>query len=122
MEASLMISRLSLTAATLVFSSVVLAEPAGMHVRPVSLMDPSGFQKPMESASSLLPADWTYEGGIIWRIHGECSRGYMMQWQAKSPDGLASITMYPTVGWRASTLQMPLPQDCMAGSFGSADS
>lgn len=97
------------------------SEAEGFHVKRVSLMDPGGFQQPMESASSVLPVDWSHEGGIIWRIHGECSRGHMMQWQAKSEDGQASITIYPTIGWRLSSIPAPQAQDCIAGNFGSAE-
>ncbi|MBX2885358.1 MAG: hypothetical protein KTR32_35715 [Granulosicoccus sp.] len=116
-----MLYRLTLLCLPIIVLGNAFAKDNSLHIQRVSLMDPTGFEKPMESASSLLPADWKTEGGIIWRIQGECSRGYMLQWQATSPDGAATITMYPNVGWRASSMQAPLPQDCMAGSFGSAE-
>ncbi|NHK28681.1 hypothetical protein FF098_012245 [Parvularcula flava] len=91
-----------------------------LRLKPVSIMDPSGFERPMLAASSVIPADWTPEGGIIWR-QGECNTGSTNNWQATAPGEAAGIFLMPSFGWRANTMGMPLPQDCVPAAFQTAD-
>lgn len=103
----------------------VTASADTLKLKAVQIMDPTGFTSPIWAASSLLPADWTNEGGVIWNINGDCTGGQQMQWLAKSPDGNVSIGIYPSVGWRMNSMSMsmsmPVPQDCLNASFNSAD-
>ncbi|MBX2881606.1 MAG: hypothetical protein KTR32_16795 [Granulosicoccus sp.] len=92
-----------------------------LKLKAVKIMDPTGFASPLWASSSLIPADWVSEGGVIWNINGDCSGGPQMQWSAKTSDGKASIGIYPTVGWRMSSMAIPVPQDCLNANFNSSD-
>mgnify|MGYP007112249489 CR=1 FL=1 len=79
-----------------------------MRLRIAKIMDPSGFEKPMLAASSTIPHDWKTEGGVIWRVQGECAPGQTAEWAARSPDGKATISLLPTARWSANNQGMPM--------------
>lgn len=96
-------------------------EPGEMRLKLTTIMDPTGFEKPMPAARSILPADWTTTGGVIWRIGGECTNGQTVDWTATSPDGKSIIRMFPGVFWRYSNQGMPVPRDCIAKGYRDAE-
>ncbi|GGC95201.1 hypothetical protein [Aquisalinus flavus] len=102
--------------------SSALAAGSGSQLRlqPAKIMDPSGFEQPMLAASSVIPAGWTPQGGVIWR-QGDCTMGATSNWQATAPGEAAGIFLMPGFGWRANTMGMPVPQDCVAAAYQSAD-
>ncbi len=91
------------------------------RLKAVQIMDPSGFEKPLVAASSVIPADWTSQGGIVWNLQGECQRGFQMNWNATSPDGKSAISILPTQAWRSNSIGLPIPQDCIPGYFENAE-
>lgn len=95
--------------------------PENMRLQLTRIMDPTGFEKPMTSATSVIPADWTTKGGVIWRTGMDCNMGYTMDWTATSPDGEAMIRMLPTASWRYNNQGMPNGQGCIPGAFNSAE-
>ena len=111
---------LALSSLCVVFSAATVAAD-NTRLKIVDIMDPSGFEKPLVAARSVVPADWSSQGGIVWNLQGECQRGFQMNWTAKSPDGKSSITMLPTQAWRANSIGLPIPRDCINGMFESAD-
>lgn len=93
-----------------------------MRLSLVKIMDPSGFEKPMAAATTVLPADWTTQGGVIWRFNMDsCNNGQSVDWIAKSGDGKAFIQMSPSQMWQFNNQGMPVQQGCVPASFRTAD-
>lgn len=68
------------------------------------IMDPSGFKQPVRYAVSLIPADWTTQGGIIWNTDpNSCINGSRLSWGASAPDKSISLGILPGIGWEANT-------------------
>ena len=94
---------------------------AAKRMQLVKLMDPTGFERPMVAATTVLPQGWTAEGGVIWRIGGDCQSGQTTDWTATSPDGKAVIRMFPSASWRFNNQGLPAGRDCIPAAFNSAD-
>lgn len=92
-----------------------------MRLKIAKIMDPSGFEKPMLAATAAIPHDWNTEGGVVWRVQGDCAPGQTAEWAARSPDGKATISLLPTARWTANNQGMPAGQDCISAAFESAD-
>ena len=107
----------------LAMTATALAQGAGeMRLQLVKLMDPTGFEKPLAAATTVLPAGWTTAGGVIWRTSmGECNSGQSVDWTATSPDGKAFIHMLPSTTWQFNNQGMPVQQGCIPAAFRSAD-
>lgn len=99
------------------------ASPAGtLRLKQVSIMDPQGFERPLAAASSLVPADWTTSGGVVWKQHGSCLPGPVMDWSATSQDGKAMIRLLPASAWKAGNVMgMTIEPDCLRAAFNTAD-
>ncbi|MFN4024056.1 MAG: hypothetical protein ACK4MQ_04435 [Hyphomonas sp.] len=100
-----------------------IAGPGGtLRLKQVSIMDPSGFEKPLPAASSVVPADWTTRGGIVWRPFGSCLAGPTTDWSASSPDGKATIRLLPASAWKAGNMMgMTVEPDCGRTAFNTSD-
>ncbi len=94
---------------------------SGVRVKVADIMDPTGFERPMRAASSLVPSDWKVTGGVFYKMGGDCTSGQNISWRASSPDGKASIEMLPNVGWSQNNQGYPTGRDCLNAGFGSAD-
>lgn len=67
----------------------------------VRLMDQSGFGRPAEAASFLLPKGWRLTGGIQWRVGHPCmNESVAAQWSATSPDGAMELRGFPVRSWQ----------------------
>ena len=93
----------------------------GVRVKVAEIMDPTGFERPMRAASSLVPAGWAVTGGVFYKMDGDCTAGQNVAWRATSPDGKASIEMVPNVGWAQNNQGYPTGRDCMNAGFSSAE-
>ena len=51
--------------------------PGEMRLKLITIMDPTGFEKPMPAARSILPADWTTTGGAA-ALNAEVTRQSLM--------------------------------------------
>ena len=70
----------------------------------VDIMDPTGFSKPERYAVSLIPADWTTQGGIVWVTDpNSCINGNRIAWSASAPDESVSLGALPGIGWQANS-------------------
>lgn len=71
-----------------------------LHVRAVDLIDKHGFNQPIRAASTLIPADWKFDGSVHWVADG-CFKGTYIVFDAISPDERSNISMLPatTVQW-----------------------
>ena len=68
------------------------------------IMDPSGFAAPVRYAVSLIPADWTTQGGIVWVTDpNSCINGSRLGWSASAPDESVSMGALPGIGWQANS-------------------
>lgn len=67
----------------------------------VRVMDQSGFGRPAEAASFLLPKGWRLTGGIQWRVGHPCmNESVAAQWSATSPDGTMELRGFPVRSWQ----------------------
>ncbi|MEM5516657.1 hypothetical protein WNY37_06825 [Henriciella sp. AS95] len=97
------------------------AQPKDMRFKVTEIMDPTGFEKPIVAATSVIPADWTTEGGIVWQMGMDCNKGFRTDWTATSADGEAMIRMLPQTSWRFNNQGMPVGQGCIPAAINSAD-
>ena len=76
-----------------------------VRVKRVKIMDEHGFEKPMVATTLMIPADWSYEGGIVWGGQGApCGVNYNVTFEAKSPDGKSGVAIIPQETWYWSSM------------------
>lgn len=63
----------------------------------IQIMDSQGFEKPVPSASMLIPTGWQFQGGTTWNIKDTCNT-IRTAFQASGPDGRA-FEVFPTYNW-----------------------
>jgi len=67
------------------------------------VLDKVGFSQPVEAFSLLIPANWKFDGGIIWNPPGTNCAGINQGVKAVSPDGKFSFEMFPNDMWGFNT-------------------
>lgn len=82
-------------------------------------MDDTGFERPAEAFSVLVPRGWTHDGGIVWKGLQEC-RAEMVsgRWNVSSPDGAIRFQSLPTHAWGSasdSMMRQALQMQAQAG-------
>ena len=65
-----------------------------------SIVDPAIAVLCLLAATTLVPAGWRPEGGVVWGPHGQCGNDYGAKWQVVSPDGASALTMLPMPQWQ----------------------
>ncbi len=97
------------------------ASPAQGHVLRMKVaraVDQSGFERPMTSATMLVPTDWQVQGGTVWHIKDKCN-GIQTNLRTSGPDGRA-IEVFPAFSWvwadDPKPLQMTAAQTAQYGS------
>lgn len=90
---------------TVCLSFIALASPAfaadHLRLKLVRIQDTSGFEKPVEAFTVLVPADWQTAGGVVWQYNAR-SCGYSMPyvaWKTTAPDGVSSFEIIPAQSW-----------------------
>lgn len=84
-------------------SPAVAAQPSSstrgnyLVMKKVIVMDQNGFERPMPSASLLLPADWQYQGATQWNIKDACNT-IQTTFRSSGPDGRA-YELFPNYNW-----------------------
>jgi len=88
----------------------------------VRFMDNTGFQRPAEAFSVLLPKGWSHEGGIHWKGLNEC-RAEMVtsRWKAASADGAIRYQVLPNHSWASASDPMMLQMMQMQASQGGCE-
>jgi hypothetical protein len=82
--------------------------PSGaLRVERAVIVDASGFEEPMVAATLFLPHGWQARGGVQWGQQFACTNGYVFDWSATSPDGLASIAVLPQERWEWNNIGAP---------------
>ena len=83
------------------------AQPAAQKALPyyrmklVKTIDQSGFEKPIPSASMLIPSDWQFTGQTSWVRANSCDP-VQTTFKASSPDGKLAIEGFPQYDWQWS--------------------
>ena len=90
--------------------------PDALMLQRVSIDDP-GVIAPMPAMSVLVPIGWRGTGGVV-PTGSACSGPYAVNWRAVSPDGLSTISIFPTEVW--SWANTTGSGDCLRAKFANA--
>ena len=63
----------------------------------VKIMDSQGFERPIVSATMLIPTDWQFQGGTTWNIKDSCNTIQTVM-RASGPDG-SGFEVLPAYAW-----------------------
>ena len=63
----------------------------------VKVMDSQGFERPLVSATMLIPTDWQFQGATTWNIKDACNTIRTVM-QASGPDG-TGFEIFPAYSW-----------------------
>lgn len=84
-------------------AAVPAVQPSGgvhngyLVMKKATVMDQNGFERPIPSASMLIPADWQYQGATQWMTKDLCN-GIQTTFRASGPDGRA-FEIFPNYNW-----------------------
>ncbi|MFN4090334.1 MAG: hypothetical protein ACK4QW_15000 [Alphaproteobacteria bacterium] len=81
--------------------------PGGQAQRfkPVDIVDPSGFERPMPAARIVVPAHWQAQGGVVWNPQTGCQAdATQFAWAAGAPGGVDAVEIIPGTGWEWNDL------------------
>jgi hypothetical protein len=71
-----------------------------LRLQRTSIMDPSGFEKPMVAATAFAPVGWRTQGGYVWGSGGPCATGdVLVNWSAIGPDGISAVAFVSKPRW-----------------------
>jgi len=75
------------------------ASPDGhsYRMKMVKVMDDHGYERPMVSATMLIPTDWQSEGATTWNLKDSCN-AIQTSLRASGPDGRA-FEVFPAYSW-----------------------
>ena len=86
------------------------AAQQGQRFKPVAIMDPTGFERPLPAAHIMIPVDRQAQGGVRWNPQAPCQSDVVQHaWTASDSSGQFGVEILPTTGWQWSTLPYPLP-------------
>lgn len=93
-----------------------------MVLERVRFMDPTGFERPAEAFSVLLPKGWKHDGGVVWKDLNAC-RAEMIsaKWTASSPDGAITLNVLPSHAWAAASDPMMMQSMQMQAQQGGCE-
>ena len=99
-------------------AQVATAQGHVLRMKVARAVDQSGFERPMTSATMLVPTDWQVQGGTVWNIKDKCN-GIQTNLRTFGPDGRA-IEVFPAFNWMwaddPKPLQMTAAQTAQYGS------
>ena len=74
--------------------------PGVFRLQPTTIMDPSGFEKPVVAATALIPVNWRTQGGYIWNVGNPCALSdYSLSWSLLAPDGISAVAFATKPKW-----------------------
>jgi hypothetical protein len=86
-----------------------------LHLRPVTIMDETGFTRPAPALTLMVPHDWTAEGGVLWNPRLSCVLAPQAYYQTASTDQTFRIATTAMESWTVSNFPMPpQPDGCMS--------
>ncbi len=68
-----------------------------LRLKMVKAMDQTGFERPIPSASMLIPTDWQAQGGTTWNIKDNCNT-IQTHLRTAGPDG-RGVEVFPAFKW-----------------------
>jgi len=94
-------------------------QSAAVRLKPVQIDDEQGPVGRMVAYSTVIPADWQPQGGIVWNPPTGCHSGARLVWGAGTQDKKTGVAMMPPVSWAASNYGRP-GVGCMAADLPDA--
>lgn len=104
-------------------SSGPAAVLASLHLRPVAIMDETGFTQPVTALRLMAPHDWVAEGGGLWNPRSTCLLAPQAYYQTASTDETFRIATIAMETWTIANFPVPNPSRrgaCGPTSMGSA--
>lgn len=90
-------------------------KPSADRLRPVQIVDPSGFGQPLVAVTLEIPEGWRSDGGVTWDHSVACHwNGPRISFDASSPDGLHGIVLLPALGWQIESMPLDRFDPCPA--------
>lgn len=87
---------------------------ASLHLRPVAILDETGFGQPVTALRLLVPNDWIAEGGVLWNPRLPCVSAPQAYYQTASSDGTFRVATTAVESWTVANFPMPAqPQGCI---------
>ncbi|MEZ5652119.1 MAG: hypothetical protein R3E87_16400 [Burkholderiaceae bacterium] len=84
-----------------------------LRVKRLTIVDPSGFERPMNAAYLFVPVGLEPQGSVVWNVQmGACPSGPVINWAAQSPDGLWAVEIRPPVSWVRAVAGPAAGGDC----------
>ena len=89
----------------------------GLHVKPVEVVDRTGFDRPLTAYTLMVPHHWQVTGGVVWNVGGGCNTsGYNFDWRAAAPDDSEGVALLPVVQWQSQP-GGPCPQMSVRNAY-----
>lgn len=86
-----------------------------LHLRPVTIMDQTGFARPVTALTLLVPHDWVAEGGVLWNPRLSCVSAPQAYYQTASTDETFRIATTAMETWTVANFPLPAqPDGCMS--------
>jgi hypothetical protein len=86
-----------------------------LHLRPVEIMDETGFAQPVTALRLLVPHDWVADGGVLWNPRLSCVSKPQAYFQTASTDETFRVATIAMETWTVANFPMtPSPQGCMS--------
>ena len=82
-----------------------------LHLRPVTIMDETGFAQPIPALTLMVPHDWAAEGGVLWNPRLSCASAPQAYFQTASPGESFRIATTAMESWTVANFPMPAQPD-----------
>jgi hypothetical protein len=92
------------------------ALPATLRLRPVPILDETGFDRPVTALTLMVPHDWTAAGGVLWNPTLSCASAPQAFFSTASADETFRIATIARETWISANFPTdPTPAGCLAG-------
>ena len=92
------------------------AVPATLRLRPVPILDETGFDRPVTALTLMVPHDWAAAGGVLWNPALSCAWAPQAFFSTASADETFRIAMIARETWISANFPTdPAPAGCLAG-------
>jgi hypothetical protein len=105
----------SASAGSVASSTDPAAALASLHLRPVAIMDETGFTRPVTALTLMVPHDWVAEGGVLWNPRLSCVSKPQAYFQTASTDETFRVATIAMEHWTVANFPTPpSPVGCMS--------
>ncbi len=99
-------------------STPVAGVADGLRLRPIVIVDETGFERPVTALTVMMPHDWETEGGVLWNPASSCVLAAQWYFASASTDESYRIATIARETWGSSSFSTPpVPAGCMAASI-----